>query len=64
MQNQKPFPVNKKKRIVFLNSKINDGSISDFEHQELLSLIEENEKWAAERMMNIAKLSDVINTGK
>jgi hypothetical protein len=53
------FPIDKKERITFLNSKINEGNLSDTEHQELLSLIEENEKWAAKRMTNLAKLAAI-----
>jgi hypothetical protein len=53
------FPIDKKERITFLNGKINEGSLLDTEHQELLSLIEEHEKWAAKRMTNLAKLAAI-----
>lgn len=57
-----PFPTEKSERIKHLNAKIWDASLSDAEHEELLQLIEEQERWASARMNNLAKLAVVRNT--
>lgn len=56
-----PFPGDKKARIILLNAKVWDSTLSEPEHQELLQLIEEQEHWAANRMQNLAQLAALRN---
>jgi hypothetical protein len=57
----KPFPENKKARINELIEKKMNAEISDLEIEELLKLIDLKEKWAAQRMLSLAKLSKIRN---
>ena len=57
----RPFPEDKKARMMLLNAKIWDSTLPESEHQELLQLIEEQEYWAAERMQNLAQLAAMRN---
>ena len=56
------FPKEKKERLEFLNAKVWDETLTETERMELLKLVEAQEKWAAERMSNLAKLAAVRNT--
>ena len=55
------FPEEKKNRVALLNSKIWDETLTEKERTELLHLIEEQEKWAGERMDYISKLAALRN---
>jgi len=46
----------------FLNAKIREENLTGSEHAELLGLIEVQEKWAANRMEDLAKLAILRNT--
>ncbi len=52
----------KNERLKLLNEKIWDETLTETEHLELLQLIEEQEKWASERMNNLVKLAALRNT--
>lgn len=56
------FSQDKKERLQFLNTKIWDETLTETEHLELLQLVEEQEKWASERMDNLVKLAALRNT--
>ena len=56
------FSQEKKERLRLLNAKIWDETLTETEHLELLQLIEEQEKWASERMDNLVKLAALRNT--
>jgi hypothetical protein len=57
----KLFPIDKKERIAELNEKKWSAEISKLELQELIKLIDLKEKWAAQRMLSLAKLSKIRN---
>ncbi len=56
------FPAEKKARMVDLNAKIWDSSLTEAEHQELLLLLNAHEKWAAKRVASLAELAVLRNT--
>lgn len=55
------FPQAEKERLEHLNAKVWEETLTDPEREELLRLNEAQEKWAAERMHNLARLAVLRN---